>query len=301
MKSQNHKVHRFVSNDFTVRIAAVDATSVVQEMQKLHHSMPVPTVAVGRAMVGALLMASQLKEKQKVGLLFKGDGPLVSVYAEASYEGEVRGFCVKPSFQPSTYEGGLKIGKAIGEGILSVSRHLPFQKTPHLGTVGLVSGEVGDDLAHYMLQSHQVRSIVNLGVYLNEYGQVAAAGGLIIEVMPGVEESIVALLQKNADAFKGNVSKMLLDGKMPIDLIQPYMNGIPFTQLDHEPEVKYFCPCTKERVSSSLKLLGLEELDQILASREVIHVVCQMCGRPYDLSATDIQPVRDQIYKESLN
>lgn len=301
MKSSKEKVHRFVSNDLTVRVAAVDATDVVREMQELHHSLPVATVAVGRAMVGAILMASQLKEKQKVGLLIKGDGPLVSVYAEASYEGEVRGYSVKPSFEPSTYEGGLKIGAAIGKGTLSVARHLPFQKSPHHGTVELSSGEIGEDIAHYMLQSHQVRSIVNLGVYLDTFGKVSAAGGLVVEVMPGVEDEIVQKLQENSDRFKGNISKMILDGAKPIDLVRPYLEGIPFTALDHEPHVHYFCPCTKERVSAALQLLGLEDLDDALQKKEELEIICQMCGRPYKMALQDIQVVRDHLYRESLN
>lgn len=295
------KVHRFVSNDFTIRIAAVNSTAVVAEMQKLQQTFPLPTVAVGRAMTGALLMASHLKEGQQVGLYFKGSGPLAAVYAEASFEGQVRGYSPVPIFEPENYEGGLKLGPYMGEGLLTVTRHLPFQKQPHHGTVEMVSGEIGDDIAHYLIQSHQIRSLVSLGVYLDTYGKVRAAGGVILEVMPGVEEAVVDKIQKNAEGFKENISKMLLDGAKPIDLVKPYLEGVPFTELDPGHEVEYFCPCTKERVVRALETLGIEELEDMVLKNEPAEVVCQMCGRPYEVPVPELVELKEKLHKGSLH
>src|SRR6185312_2289727 len=180
------KVHRYVTNDFTVRVAAVDATEVVSEMQAISGAYPLATIGVGRAMIAALLMASQLKDKQEVGILLKGNGPLGSLYAHATYEGQVRGYCPHPQFQAPDPQDALNLKKALGFGHLTVTRQQPFQKQPHHGTVEMVSGEVGDDIAHYLHQSHQIRSLVSVGVYLDVYGKVKAAGGVLLEVMPGV-------------------------------------------------------------------------------------------------------------------
>lgn len=295
------KVQRFVSNDFTIRAAAVDATEVVQEMQKLHNAYPVATSGVGKAMVGALLLASQLKDKQQIGLLFRGNGPLKSIYAEADFEGNVRAYTPNPQFQPLSYEGGLKLSEALGHGTLTVARHTPFQKQPFNGTVEMVTGEIGDDIAHYLHQSHQIRSIVALGIYLDENGKVMKAGGVIIEVMPGVEESIVDLLQKNADEKKPSVSKILRDGGKPTDLLAPYMEGIPYTQLEHDYEVKYFCPCDEDRVVAALQVLGEADLQDMIDKNEEPEVICQMCGKPYTFKVEQIIEIRDQLHKNSLH
>ena len=161
------KINRYCSNDFTLRMAAVDATDVVQEVQLLQKMFPVASMGVGKAMVGALLLAAQLKEKQQIGLLFRGNGSLKSIYAEANFEGQVRAFTPNPQFEPPDYKEGLKLSQALGKGTLSVSRHTPFQKQPFQGLVELVSGEIGEDIAHYLHQSHQIRSIVGLGIYLD--------------------------------------------------------------------------------------------------------------------------------------
>lgn len=296
-----NRVHRFVSNDFTLRAAVVDATAVVQEMHKLQQTMPLPTVAVGRAMVGAILMASQLKEGQQVGLYFKGYGELVAVYAEASFEGGVRGYTPVPLYVPANYDQGLSLKGAFGGGTLTVSRHQPFQKQPFQGTVSLVSGEIGEDIAHYLHQSHQIRSIVSLGVYLDTFGQVKAAGGIIIEVMPGVEEDIVEKVQKNSEAQKESVSQMILNGAQPTDIIKPYFAGIPFTELDHNYPISYHCPCTRERVINAMEMLGLEDLDDMLKKKEEADATCQMCGRPYKITLDEMQDLRDRMYRNSLN
>lgn len=295
------KVHRFVSNDLTIRVAAVDATEVVAHVQALHNSYPVATSGVGKAMVGALLLASQLKDKQQVGLLFRGNGPLKSIYAEASFEGHVRAYTPNPQFQPLSYEGGLKLSEALGHGTLTVARHTPFQKQPFNGVVNLVSGEIGEDIAHYLHQSHQIRSIVALGIYLDQQGKVIKAGGVIIEVMPGVEEKIVELLQKNTDEKKPSVSRILRDGGVPIDLVKPYLEGIDFTQIDHPYEVEYFCPCSPERVEAALQVLGDADLLDMIDKKEEPEITCQMCGKPYKFSVEKVIEIRNSLYKNSLN
>jgi molecular chaperone Hsp33 len=295
------KVERFVSNDFTIRVAAIDATSVVQEMQKLHNSFPVATSGVGKAMVGALLLASQLKDKQQIGLLFRGNGPLKSIYAEADFEGHVRAYTPNPEYQPPSYEGGLKLSEALGHGTLTVARHTPFQKQPFNGMVEIVSGEIGDDIAHYLHQSHQIRSIVALGIYLDENGKVVKAGGVIIEVMPGVDESIVDLLQKNADTKKPSVSKILRDGGKAVDLVKPYMEGINFTQLEHDYEVKYHCPCSEERVIAALEVLGDADLQDMIDKNEKPEIICQMCGKPYTFEVDKVAQIREDLRKKSLH
>lgn len=295
------KVHRFVSNDFTLRAAAVDATEVVIEMQKLHQAYPLASAGVGKAMVGALLLASQLKDKQQIGLLFRGNGALKSIYAEADFEGHVRAYTPNPQYQPASYENGLKLSEALGHGTLTVARHQPFQKQPFNGTVEIVSGEIGDDIAHYLHQSHQIRSIVALGIYLDQNGKVVKAGGVIIEVMPGVEESVVELLQKNADDKKPSVSKILRDGGQPTDLVKPYMEGIAYTRIDHDYEIKYHCPCSKERVNAALQVLGEADLQDMIDKNEEPEITCQMCGKPYKFSSEEVAEVRNAVHKNSLH
>ncbi len=295
------KVQRFVSNDLTIRATAIDATEVVAEMQKLHNSFPVATSGVGKAMVGALLLAAQLKDKQQIGLLFRGNGPLKSIYAEADFEGRVRAYTPNPQYQPENYEGGLKLSEALGHGTLTVARHTPFQKQPFNGMVELVSGEIGDDIAHYLHQSHQIRSIVALGIYLDQTGKVVKAGGVIIEVMPGVEEAVVELLQNNADSKKPSVSKILREGGQPTDLVQPYLEGIPYTQIEHHHEVMYHCPCSEERVTAALQVLGEADLQDMIDKKEEPEIICQMCGKPYSFKIDQVVEIRDLMRKNSLH
>jgi molecular chaperone Hsp33 len=295
------KVQRYVSNDFTVRVAAVNATGLVAEFQALQDALPLATLGVGRSMVGALLMASNLKPQQEIGVFLKGNGPLGSLYAQASYEGHVRGYCPNPQYQAPVVEDVLDVGKALGHGHLTVSRQQPFQKQPFNGTVELVSGQVGDDIAHYLHQSQQIRSIVALGVFLDSYGKVKAAGGVLIEVMPGVEDEIVQKLQSNRDQFKGQISQMLFDGAKEIDLVVPYMQGIPFTQIPHEYEICYSCPCTSERVIGALSTLGVPELEEMIQLNEPSEIQCQMCGRNYKISVSELEQLKESLRKSSMH
>lgn len=295
------KIYRYSSNDFTIRIAAVDATAAVQEAQRLQNLFPIPVLGLGKAMVGSILLAAQLKEKQQVGLLFRGDGPIQSIYAEADFEGHVRAYTPHPQFEPTKYTS-LHFKQAIGQGTLSVARHQPFQKQPFHGTVEMVSGEIGEDIAHYLHQSHQIRSIVSLGVHLDENGKVNKAGGMILEVMPGVDEKIVEQILQNAEKNKHmTASKVLLDGGSPTDIVNPFMEGIPFTALEHDHNVKYFCPCTKERVTAALEVIGVADLQDMIDKKEEPEITCQMCGKPYKFTLKEIVDIRQNLHKNSLN
>jgi len=294
------KVHRFVSNDLTLRAAAIDATAVVQEMQKLHKAFPLASVGVGKAMVGALLLASQLKDKQQVGLLFRGNGALKSIYAEADFEGHVRAYTPNPQYEPMSYEKGLTLSEALGHGTLTVARHQPFQKQPFQGMVELVTGEIGDDIAHYLHQSHQIRSIVSLGIYLDHNGLVTHAGGVIIEVMPGVEDDVVELLQKNAET-QPSVSSILRAGGSPTDLVKPFLKGIDYTQLEHDHEVTYFCPCSENRVIAALEVLGEADLQDMIDKNEQPEIICQMCGKPYHFTVEKVAEIRERLHRNSMH
>lgn len=298
---QVNSVLRFVSNDFSVRAASVDATQVVREMQELQGTAPLATVGIGRAMAGALLMASHLKDEQEVGLLFKGNGPLGSLYAEASYTGNVRGYCPSPEYLASQPEDQLNLGKAMGFGTLTVVRHQPFQRQPYQGTVKLVSGEVGDDIAHYLHQSHQIRSLISVGVYLDEFGKVKAAGGILIEVMPGVEASVIDIIEKNREAQKISVSKLLFEGRNPQEILQPYLVGVPMTQIPHEHPVSYHCPCNGNRVLRALSILGEEGLQEMVDEGKPAEITCQVCGRKYQIPVEELASLKEEVHKNSLH
>lgn len=295
------RVHRFVSSDFTIRAAAVNATEVVREMQRIQNTSPLPTMAVGRAMVGALLLASHLKERHQVGIYIRGNGPLSRIYAEAHFEGQVRGYTPHTYFEPAKYTPGLSLKEYIGSGTLSVTRHLPFQKQPHQGTVELMTSEIGEDIAHYLNQSHQIRSIISLGVYLDTYGKVQSAGGVLIEVMPGAGDDLVDLLSKNTQDAKQSISQEILKGSPVDEFVKPYLKGIEFVELDHNFPLQYYCPCNEDRVLRALETLGMTELDDMIANKETAQVMCQMCGKPYDVAPKKLTEIKNKLYRQSLN
>ena len=293
------RVHKFLSEDLTVRIAVVNATLVVDEMRSIQNSYPIPTVAVGRSMVAALLMASHLKNGQELSLYFQGNGPLGRVFAEANFEGQVRGYCNNPQIQ-LPLEGSLNIGHAVGIGLLTVTHHLPGQAEPHRGTVIIRTGEVGDDIAFYLHQSHQIPSVVSLGVQLNEYGLVQSAGGVLIELMPGHSEELVQLIEENVKKAP-SVSKRFLEGASPLEVVRDFLGETPLMELDHPYPIEYHCRCSMERVLRSVMLLGIEEIDRALADAQPLDVACEFCGRHYEVGKEDLEKLRTDLYKISLN
>lgn len=282
----------------TFRAAVVVATDVVREMQSIQNTYPVATMAVGRSMIAASLMASQLKNDQQVSLYFRGDGPLEMFFAEATHEGQVRGYTPQPQLELPLEGGEVAVGKAIGSGLLSVVHSHPQQKSPQRGTVALQTGEVGEDVAFYLLQSQQVRSIVSLGVKVNSYGLVQGAGGVLIELMPGCPEATVLQLEKNF-AGAGSLSEVVTKGKSAAELLAPYVDGLEMMELDHPYELTYQCRCSRERLARALVLLGEEDVKEMIKRKEPAKARCEFCGRPYEIDVSELSELLKKMQSES--
>ncbi len=298
------KVHRFVSRDFAIRVATVNALNVVQEMQNLQNMKPIPAVGVGQLMIGMLLMASHLREGQQIGALIKGDGALNTLFAEASFDGKTRGYTPHAGFDPGgvlATKNSICLREFLGSAWLQVTRHQPFQKQPHHGTVAMVHGEVDLDLTGYLKQSQQISGHSVIEVGLSPSGQVTSAGGVLIEVMPGVDRDLIKKIEESTTKNRDLISNTILAGGDPYDLVGALLSEIEYSEIDHNYPIQYHCQCNKDRVMTSLAVLGIEGLEEILAEGKTSDITCQMCGRPYQISIAEITEVRDKLKRESLH
>lgn len=293
------KIHKYIAKDLSFRIAAVVATDVVREMQSIQNTFPIATMAVGRSIVAAALMASQLKSDQQVSLYFRGDGPLEMFFAEATFEGQVRGYTSNPQLELPVSPGeGLLVGPAIGKGILSIVHSRPQQKAPQKGTVSLQSGEVGDDVAFYLLQSQQVKSIVALGVKVNAYGLVQGAAGVLIELMPGCPDEVINKLEQNF-AKATSLSDRVSEGASVEEMLAPYVDGIEIMELDHPYDLAYQCRCSRERLAQALILLGESDVEDMIKKNESAKARCEFCGRPYEIEVDELADLLQRMKSSS--
>lgn len=288
------KVHKFIAKDLSFRASIVVGTQAVREMQAIQRAGPLATLAVGRAMMAASMMASQLKNDQMVSIYFRGNGPLEMVFAEANYEGEVRGYTPQPQAVANS------VGEGLGIGLMSVVNSHPQQATPHRGTVEIKTGEIGDDVAYYLYQSMQTRSIVTLGVKLNQQGGAESAGGILVEVMPGPAEEVIKKLEEN---FKNraSISEIIADGGSVQDIVNSYFKDLPVEEMPHDHELIYKCRCTREKLGNALALLGPHEVQQMIDKGESAKARCEFCGRHYEIEVSELEILLEKLKTPSTH
>jgi molecular chaperone Hsp33 len=286
----NDKIQKLISKELSFRAAVVVGSDVVREMQSIQNTFPLATMAVGRSMMAAALMASHLKNEQLVSLYFRGNGPLEMFFAEADHEGHVRGYTPQPHLQAKD----LRLGPAIGQGLLTVVHSHPQQKAPQRGTVSIQTGEVGDDVAFYLFQSQQVKSLLSLGVMLNSYGKVQSAAGILIELLPGHAEATVQKLEKN---FKeaGSISEMVADGGHVPEIVAAYLKDLPVHELEHPHNLSYHCRCSKERLGNALALLGHMEVEGMIQENKAAEARCEFCGRQYTIEIEELKMLLEKL------
>jgi len=278
-----------------VRAFAIDSTGVVNTLHERQGTDPAVTAALGRLATGTLLFGAMLKEEdQLVTVRIKGNGPAGTLLASANGNGEVRGLVSNP--QPDidqVRDGKLNVSGAVGtQGFLTVTRDLGLRQ-PYVSTIEIVSGEVGEDLAHYLARSEQVPSAVGIGVFVQPSGAVEAAGGYIVQLMPGVTDAIAADIESTIRELP-HPTRMLRDGDSPEDMLRRIF-GNAVEILESRP-VRFHCPCSLERVEQAILLLGPEAIEEMIADSNATgstEVVCQFCSNAYYLDRAQLESLRD--------
>lgn len=283
------RIVRAISTDGMVQAAAICSRDLTERARQIHKTLPVATAALGRTLAAASMMGNALKsDGASLTLQFKGGGPLGTVLAVSDNEGNVRGYVTNPHVDiPLRKDGKLDVGTAVGhEGTLTVIKDL-HMKEPYVGTIDLLGGEIAEDVAGYFVESEQIPTACALGVLVDRDQSVKAAGGYLIQLMPGAAEETIAKVEGGIMAA-GAVSAILEKNDDPEAMLRTVMSDFDLKILETCP-VEYRCYCSRERVERALISLGRTELEQMLSEQGGCQLTCQFCDAVYEFTAEDIQ------------
>lgn len=285
--SEDHLIQATAA-DATIRLLAAVTTSLTDEACQRHKTTPVVSAALGRTLTGALLLGRTLKDLERLTLRFDCRGSIGGITAEASAHGTVRGYVKNPladaPLQPS---GKLNVKGVVGAGLLHVIREagaeIGLNKEPYYGSVPIVSGEIAEDLAHYLLTSEQIHSALSLGVFVEgEQDRVAAAGGYLIQVMPGADEETIAAIERSV-AEAPHPTEMIRRGADAEGMLQLALGALKFETL-HRLPVEFRCNCSYDRAIHIISCLERAEVEDMLEKDKGAEMTCHFCSAVYLIS-----------------
>lgn len=277
------------SMDGAIRVFSIVSTELVNRAQQIHHSYPVATAALGRLLTGAAMMgAAGLKnEDDSITVQVKGDGPLGNIVSVTDCNAHVRGYVANPFVdRPLNSKGKLDVGGGVGKGYLNVVRDLGL-KEPYIGQIPLVSGEIAEDLTYYYAKSEQVPTCVALGVLVDTDNSAIAAGGFMIQMMPGSTDEMVDRLEKIINDLPP-VTTLIHDGMTAEDLFFKVTEGFDMLMDNNIIEPKYECKCSKERMEKALISIGKEELQAIIDEQGEAELTCHFCDNKYKFDKQEL-------------
>lgn len=287
---------RTTAADGAVRAFAAVTTELCEEARRRHDLWPTAAAALGRALTGTVIMGTMLGPGETVLLQIMGDGPVSPVVAWADSAGHVRGYVSDPHVHlPITPHGKLDVAGAVGSnGVVHVIRDVGL-KEPYHGTVPIISGEIGLDLANYFLGSEQIPSAVGLGVLVDTDNSVQAAGGFIVQVLPGASADVIDRIEQTAGAIS-SVTGVIASGQTPEDLLERLLDGVPSGIPTRQP-LQFLCGCSRERFTGYLVSLGIDELERL--SRDGgMELRCHFCNEAYYFDPTEVQRLIDALKRD---
>ncbi|MHB9095107.1 MAG: Hsp33 family molecular chaperone HslO [Eubacteriales bacterium] len=280
------------------RAYAAITSKLVQEARTRHNTSPTATAALGRALTAGVLMSANLKGEDLLTLRIIGDGPLGAIVVTTDAEGNVRGYVQNPGADIPSKNGKLDVSGGVGrQGQLSVTKNMGL-KEPYTGSIDLVSGEIGEDIAYYYAKSEQIPSVVALGVLVDTDISVKSAGGYLIQAFPGAEEQELVDLEERACSLP-NISSLYSEGAAPEQVLQKLL-GPDFVEL-HRKKVGFHCRCSKDKLEQILISLGEIEIRDIIESQERAEIECHFCADKYCFEGSELQSIlqaaKDQSHR----
>ena len=288
-----------IAADGTIRLISAITTDTVAEAMRRHETSPTASAALGRMLTGAALLGASLKEFDRLTVRIDADGPIGGIIVEANNSGEVRGYVRNPEAElPPKPDGKFDVSGIVGNGMFYVMRESGFElglhHEPYVGSVPITSGEIAEDFAFYLAKSEQIPSAVMLGVLLqNTDPFVTAAGGVMIQMMPGVNDNIVTMIEDTV-ARAPHLTSVIKEGATPEDLLELVLGIIDFEILD-EKGVAFRCSCSFERAVSMISALGKVEVSSMLEEDKGAVMTCGFCNETYPLGETNLENILTAI------
>lgn len=268
-----------------IRAVACVTTKLANDISFLQGASPVVTVALGRAISGAALLGSILKQGQRLALKFEGNGPVKKLIAEVEWDGALRATAGVPSAVAENIPA--LIGRA---GFLTVTKDLGL-KEPYSGTVQLYSSEIAEDLAYYLTDSEQIPSAMGLGVSLADDGQIEVSGGFLIQSLPPSDEAAVNRIMATISTLPP-LATLLKNGATPQQLLDILLEGVEHHPLE-STELFFRCSCSRDKVERALLSLGKTELERMITEQGETSVTCEFCKQQYQFERSELEALID--------
>ncbi|MBD7946243.1 MULTISPECIES: Hsp33 family molecular chaperone HslO [Psychrobacillus] len=290
----NDYLVRALAFEGSVRAFAVRTTDTVGEAQRRHQTWPTASAALGRSMTAAVMMGAMLKGEDKLTVKVEGDGPIGPMIIDSNAKGEVRGYVTNPQVHfDLNAVGKLDVRRAVGtEGTLTVVKDLGMRDF-FTGQVPIVSGEVAEDFTYYYAVSEQVPSSVGLGVLVNPDNSILAAGGFIIQLLPGTDDETITIIEEHLNKMEP-VSKLIERGLTPEQLLFEIL-GEDNVQILNNMPVAFECNCSKDRFGSAIISLGESEIRDMIEEDGGAEAHCHFCMEKYNYSVNELESFIDEI------
>lgn len=285
---EKDRLSKVICDSLNLRAYTVLSINTVREITGQHNTTPNATVALGRTLTAAALLAATLKPDSDQSLLLKieGTGPIREIHAQADARGNIRGYAANPQFDMEEKIGAISFSRTIGAGFLTVRKDIGL-KEPYSSVIPLQAGDLAIDIAYYLTVSEQVPSALIIALALDQDGTVASSGGILIQTYPGTSEDAIGKVEASINALHPSLSESLKAGHDIHGVLADLFNREPMRILDTRP-IRASCRCSRQVLGAVLGNLTRHDLEDMIAKDRGAEITCTFCGRQYHFDEKEL-------------
>ena len=282
-------VSRIYCESLKLRAYSVVTRETAAEITSVHKTTPNATLALGRTINAAALLAATLKPEsgQSILIKFSGEGPVREVHVQCDAYGNIRGYIANPSPDITDDIGTLSFSKAIGAGCLTVIKDIGLGD-PYNSVTPLLYGEVAADLAYHLTTSEQIPSAVILGLNLDSEGKISSSGGILIQTFPDTEPEVIEKVEQNINGMTATLGDLLEKGENIYNIVSGLFDNHRTEILSSGP-LKHKCRCSHDMLLHLMKTVHHDELMDMIKTDRGATVTCTFCRREYTFTEEELK------------
>jgi molecular chaperone Hsp33 len=272
---EKSRQYSFINNKYGFTLSLIEGHTLIDDISKIHNIGDFAREFYQKTVLSTQQLVNFIKPGESLGFYIDSESPYFRFKIEMSQNGSLRTLLLPEEFDdfPKTFTGKCRITKIFA------------QKSPYTSILEFNDHPIENIVNEVMEKSYQTNSFI--------LTSEDVASSLMITKLPPTNinkkiEDFEDISIKNCQKqFKDLISSALKLKSTTVAQAEELFVSHGFTYIGSK-EIKFDCPCSKDRMISNLHSLPPAEIASLFVENPYIETRCDYCNTNYQIQKEDI-------------